>query len=189
MGEFTISTSMTIFVWLVSVGVIGINLFIVGGFLVDEGNSSASAGGWIYASAAFSGLLYLGFILFLMWEDLLKLKRRARAFFVKLGGYDVVGRYGSHPSADNGVDDGNSGGRPHRVPLQDEEDGGDSKPLAPGSGFGSSVNGPRQDDSLSGPGQDYAPVTRGSNDNGHGRSDNDTLRGEEGENAYRSDGV
>ncbi|CAM9451693.1 unnamed protein product, partial [Hapterophycus canaliculatus] len=88
MGEFTISTSMTAFVWLVSIGIIAINLFIVGGFLVDEGSSSDGGGGWLYAIVGVGASLYLGFILFLMRQDIQKLRRRAGSLFLKLGGHD-----------------------------------------------------------------------------------------------------
>ncbi|CAN0208533.1 unnamed protein product, partial [Ectocarpus fasciculatus] len=77
MGEFTITSSLTAFVWMVSIGIIGINIYIVVGFLFDEGISSeGEASTWLYACTAFVASLYLGFILFLMREDLQKLRRR-----------------------------------------------------------------------------------------------------------------
>ncbi|CAM9921466.1 unnamed protein product, partial [Pylaiella littoralis] len=91
MGEFTISTSMTAFVWMVSVGVIAINLYIVGSFVVEDSSSPNGYGGWLYAGAGIGASLYMAFILFFMREDLRKLRRRAGEKFLKLGGYDFVG--------------------------------------------------------------------------------------------------
>ncbi|CBN78636.1 divalent metal transporter [Ectocarpus siliculosus] len=89
MGEFTITSSMTAFVWMVSIGIIGINISIVLGFLFDEGISSEGAAApWLYACTAIGASLYLGFILFLMREDLQKLRRRAESLFWELGRHD-----------------------------------------------------------------------------------------------------
>lgn len=115
MGEFTISTSMTAFVWMVSVGVIAINLFIVGGFLVEQGKASSDGyGAWLYGVTGVGASLYLSFILFLVRDDLQKLKRRTTEVFLKLGGYDFVGVQALH---DEPTLDGS--GRSHRVPSQE----------------------------------------------------------------------
>lgn len=117
MGEFTISTSMTAFVWLVSIGIIAINLFIVGGFLVDAGNASDGGGGWLYAVVGVGGSLYLGFILFLMRQDLQKLRRKAVSLFLKLGGHDWAGGY----TISNGEPDSPASHvRPERIPSEDD---------------------------------------------------------------------
>lgn len=147
MGEFTISTVMTIVVWMSSLGVIGINLFIVGGFLVDEGDSTPGGGWWLYTCAGVGGLLYLGFILFLMWQDLVRWGRRAASLFVKLGGHDVVHDYAA---AANSPDDTDSdlGGSLQRASLQDD----DGRELLAAGLRGRSS---------SGPGPDYAPVSTG----------------------------
>lgn len=117
MGEFTISTSMTAFVWLVSIGIIAINLFIVGGFLVDEGNAADGGGGWLYAIVGVGASLYLGFILFLMRQDLQKLRRRAGSLFLKLGGHDWVG---GHVVSNGGPSSGVNHVRPQRIPSEDD---------------------------------------------------------------------
>eukprot|EP00752_Nemacystus_decipiens_P010258 g9142.t1 len=135
MGDLAIGSSMAVFVWFISLGIIAVNLFIVGGFLVDQGNSSDGASGWLYAGAGIGASLYLGFILFLLRQDLQKLKRRAGSLFMKLGGYDfVVGTYPRKqrvPSEDNGLCDY----APVSVGsgLDREEDGGNS---AEDGGFG-----------------------------------------------------
>lgn len=144
MGEFTISASMTLFVWIVSLGVIGINLFIVGGFLVDEGNDAGDGGWWLYAAAGIGATLYLGFILFLMWNDLRKMKRQASLLFITLGGYDVVGPPAGHPRTPDGVHR-NGNGHPYQLPSENDES---CEPLTPGLG----------ETSLSAPGRDAAPA-------------------------------
>ena len=109
MGEYTITSSMSVFVWFVSLGIIAVNLFIVGGFLVDQGNSDEGASGWLYAAAGVGASFYLGFILFLLRQDLQKLKRRAGSLFMMLGGYDFVvsahSRKQRVPSEDEGLCD------------------------------------------------------------------------------------
>lgn len=124
MGEFAITSSVTAFVWMVSIGIIGINIYIVVGFLFDEGISSEGAAAtWLYALTAFGAFLYLGFILFLMRDDLQKLRRRAESLFWELGRHDQVGFYAlnddSHP--------GDSGGRPEL--LQSTSEDGSLSPL------------------------------------------------------------
>lgn len=165
MGEFTISASMTLFVWIVSLGVIGINLFIVGGFLVDDGNDAADGGWWRYAAAGIGTIFYLGFILFLMWNDLHKLKRRAALLFITLGSYDVVGPPAGHPRTPDEVH-GDGSGRPCRLPSQDDDE--TCEPLTPGLGVSS----------LSAPGRDTASARTG---NGDGeRRENGERGGENG---------
>lgn len=158
MGEFTIGTSMTMFVWIVSMGIIAVNLYIVGGFLVDEGNSAKGGGGWLYACVGIGGCLYLTFILFLMWPDFVKLKRHACSFFLKLGGYDEVGRYDVFPDSPGSLQGGDldmvGGGRlglRGGLTLDNNDDDDSSELLGPQS------SGQR---SLSGVGEDYAPVSR-----------------------------
>lgn len=138
MGEFTISTSMTVFVWFVSIGIIAINLFIVGGFLVDEGNSSDGGSGWMYAGAGLGASFYLGFILFLLREDLQKLRQRAGSLFLMLGGYDFV-----------------VGGRARKQRVPSQDDGLFDFLETPDTVEGSAPSKPP----LSGVWQDYAPVS------------------------------
>lgn len=155
MGEFTITTAMSAFVWLISIGIIAVNIFIVGGFLVDEGISSEGASGWLYAGTGVGAVLYLGFILFLLRQDLQKLKQRAGSLFVMLGSYDFVAataysRKQRVPSEDDGLCD------LMETPDMAAVSVGNTLPL-------SSV------------GQDYAPVSVGSNldrEGGEGEDDN-----------------
>lgn len=159
MGEFTIGAATTLFVWIVSLGIIAINLFIVGGFLVDQGG-----GGWLYAGVGIGGSLYLSFILFLMWPDLVKIKRHAGSFFLKLGGYDEVGRYEVFPNSPGSIQ-GGGGGRLGLDRLALEGDDGDDS-----SGLLGPQSAQRSLRSLSGPGEDYAPSSRvvGFNETGDG---------------------
>lgn len=121
---------MAVFVWIVSVGIIGVNIYIVVGFLVDEGKSSAGNGDWVYAAAAIGASFYLGFVLFLMREDFKRLRQRANAVFVKLGVTDVADlsnlqqQYSLPPSAL--LSHGDSfGDRLHRR-LPSEDDGSEA---------------------------------------------------------------
>lgn len=157
MGEFTIGTSMSVFVWMVSLGVIIINLYIVGGFLVDEGSSSPTGQGWVYALAGIvAATLYLGFILFLMWQDLVKFKGQVAAMFIKLGGHDSAGAaYTIHSNtAEDILSDGS--GRPQQLPTEEDDC---YNPLVPG---------PNHSSSSGVSGADYDPVGRGSD---HERKD------------------
>ena len=152
MGEFTITSAMSAFVWLISIGIIAVNLFIVGGFLVDQGNSTEGASGWLYAGAGVGASLYLGFILFLLRDDLQRLKRRAASLFMMLGGYDFV----SGGGGGGGISNATPYSRKHRVPSEDDGlcdflESPDMAAVAVG-------NKPP----LSGVGQDYAPVSAGS---------------------------
>lgn len=139
MGEFTISSAMSAFVWFVSIGIIAVNLFIVGGFLVDQGNSSEGASGWLYAGAGVGASFYLGFILFLLRQDLQKLKRRAGSLFMTLGGSDFV-------------ISGSALSRKHRVPSED--DGLCDYLETPDTVAGAVESEP----AMSGVGREYAPV-------------------------------
>lgn len=154
MGEFTIGTSMTLFVWIVSLGIIVINLYIVGGFVVEQGNSGEGDGGWLYTCVGVGGSLYLFFVLFLMWPDFVKFKRHAGSFFLKLGGYDEVGRYEVFPDSPGNIQ-GDGDGRSGRERLAMESDEGDdsSELLGPQSAR-------RSLRSLSGPGEGCAPSSR-----------------------------
>lgn len=89
MGAFTIRTHMAIFIWISAVTIIGINLYIVGGFLVDAGSSAEEGGGWVYVGTAISASFYLGFVLYLMRRDLQYFKQRAGNMLLKLGGSEV----------------------------------------------------------------------------------------------------
>lgn len=154
MGEFTIGTSMTVFVWIVSLGIIAINLYIVGGFVVDQGNSGEGDGNWLYASVGIGGSLYLSFIIFLMWPDFVKFKRHAGSFFLKLGGYDEVGRYEVFPNSPGSIQgDGSRRSGRERLTLEGDDGDDSSELLGPQSAQRSSR-------SLSGPGEDYAPSSR-----------------------------
>ena len=161
MGEFTISTSMTLFVWIVSLGIISINLYIVGGFFVDQRNSAKGGGGWLYASVGIGGSLYLAFILFLMWPDFVKFKHHVGSIFLKLGGYDEVGRYDVFPDSPGNLQEDISG-RAERGRLMLEDDGGDDSSELLGQ------QSARR--SPSGPGEEYAPSSRvvGFNETGDG---------------------
>ncbi|CAM9277505.1 unnamed protein product, partial [Discosporangium mesarthrocarpum] len=70
MGEFRIGRAMSIVVWVVSLGVIGVNVFIVGGFVL-EGSTQTSV--WVYFAVALCMIAYIGFISHLLWEDMLHL--------------------------------------------------------------------------------------------------------------------
>lgn len=147
MGEFTISSAMSAFVWFVSIGIIAVNLFIVGGFLVEQGNSDEGASAWLYAGTGVGASLYLGFILFLLRDDLQKLRRRAGSLFMMLGGYDFV-------SGGGGGGGGGALSRKQRVPSED--DGLCDFLETPDTAAGAVASKPPL---LSGVGQDYAPVS------------------------------
>lgn len=145
MGDFVIGTSMTVFVWVISLGIIAINLFIVGGFVVDQGTEE---GGWLYACVGVVGSLYLSFIIFLMWPDLVQFKQQACSFFVKLGGYDEVGRYDIFPSSPASIHEYGIG----QLELDGDDDDDDDS---------SGLLGPQSARlTLSAPGEDYAPSSR-----------------------------
>lgn len=157
MGEFVISAAMTAFVWLISLGVIAINLYIVGGFLVDAGNASDNGGEWLYAGTGAGAFLYLGFTIFLMREDLQKLKQRLGSMVLKLGGYDFVGGHDVVETGSHHIP-----GRAQRVPSEDGDslEFPDPEEVATG---GSGPGGPGSNKRpLSGVGQDYAPVSMNS---------------------------
>lgn len=166
MGEFTITTSMSVFVWLISVGVIGVNLYIVGGFLVEEGMSTSGGGGVVYAAGGMGAFCYLGFVVYLIRQDLGRLGGRAGALFSKLGVGDVADiselqREVYSPESRgllqrrrgvNGV-----AGRHWRWPL--EEGGSDGVPETELEEGGEDEDGDNKG-RISGPGADYAPTDR-----------------------------
>lgn len=149
MGEFIISTSMTVFVWFTSVGIIGVNLYIVGGFLLNQGMST-SGNRWLYAAAAIGGVFYLGFVAFLIRQDLLRLTDKASAFFSQLGVGDLSDiahlQYHSPPENSDLLPGPTAAGRHTNLSDDGESDG------APEAG--------REDGDFSGTGQDYNPLGR-----------------------------
>lgn len=137
MGEFAISTSMTVFVWFISVGIIGVNLYIVGGFLVDLDTSQNQ---WIYAAAAIAGVFYLSFLGFLMRQDLLRLIDRVGAFFSKLGVGDMSDiahlQYHAPPESSDLLPGPSGAGRHRMLPSEDSgSEGATEDGRADGGGF------------------------------------------------------
>ena len=150
MGEFVIRPSMAIFVWILAVAIIGINLYIVGGFVVEQANGSPSGAGWLYTFSGIAAALYLALIAAMVIQDLAWYRRQAGDLFVKLGRYDTVGGSPGVMGDDatllpscQGEMSGGSGSEDSRQFLrsEDSEDGGDTQPLAPGLGQGSSSPG------------------------------------------------
>lgn len=84
---------MTVLVWILALCIIGINLYIVGGFVVDEAGNYPNGAGWIYALSGVAALLYLAFIAALVSQDLAWCRQRAGDAFKKLGSHDVVEGY------------------------------------------------------------------------------------------------
>lgn len=93
MGDMAIKPFMTVFVWILALCIIGINLYIVGGFVVDQASDYPNGAGWIYALSGVATLLYLAFIAALVSQDLAWCRKRAGDAFKKLGSHDVVGGY------------------------------------------------------------------------------------------------
>ncbi|CAM9236002.1 unnamed protein product [Choristocarpus tenellus] len=80
MGEFKIGWMTSVFVWVISIGVIGINIFIVGGFVIDSSDgTSYERMIWIYLGVVALSGLYLGFIVYLLKADLQWLYGKIRA--------------------------------------------------------------------------------------------------------------
>lgn len=131
MGEFTIRTSLSVFVWFVSVAIIGINLYIVGGFLLEDGGVEPEARTWVYAASAIGGILYISFVGFLIRQDMRRLTGTASAILSKFGVGDVsditqLQYHRAGESADLLPGVGGSAGRHERLGSEDYESDGEN---------------------------------------------------------------
>lgn len=153
MGEFTIRTSLSVFVWFVSVAIIGINLYIVGGFLLEDDGIGSEGRNWVYAASAIGGVLYISLVCFLIRQDLRRLTGTAGIILAKFGVGDMsditqVQYHRAGEGADLLSDMGGSSGRHER--LGSEDCGSDGSPEA----------GRLDGEKDSGHGREYRPVER-----------------------------
>lgn len=153
MGNLAIKPSMTVFVWILALCIIGINLYIVGGFVIDQASDYPKGAGWIYSLSAVAALFYLAFIATLVSQDLAWCRQRAGDAFKKLGSHDVVEGYDIledlSTSTTHSPEEGMNGGSGREggalEPLKSEglEDaeglGGNGRAAAEGSGDGGEV--------------------------------------------------
>lgn len=90
MGPFAIKPRLAIAVWIISVMIIGINLYIVGGFLVDAVDTSDKGAGWIYAATVLGAILYLAFISYLVRRDVASMGKKLGFSLVKGWDNDIT---------------------------------------------------------------------------------------------------
>eukprot|EP00611_Tribonema_gayanum_P018116 TRINITY_DN31192_c0_g1_i1.p1 TRINITY_DN31192_c0_g1~~TRINITY_DN31192_c0_g1_i1.p1 ORF type:complete len:658 (+),score=140.42 TRINITY_DN31192_c0_g1_i1:114-1976(+) len=100
MGEFTVGRSMTALLWVLTIGMIGINLYTVLDFFFDDDAPKESTTISSRIMIFTVGTLYLSFCLYLMWEDLLRLGR----FIKRIVNRCIVGDRGAIVATDE--DDG-----------------------------------------------------------------------------------
>lgn len=69
MGEFAIKPAMTVFVWILALGIIFVNIYIVGDFVEEEANESERAD-VLYTFSGIIMTLYLLLIAAVVWQDM-----------------------------------------------------------------------------------------------------------------------